>query len=350
MKNVVLLIVLYLGTVSSTVQQIVSKTVPAQITAKETYSPVKLTSQIFDAEHLRVEGGPDKKYVSRSELPCSCHVQGIGVTDNEEYYVITCQSKDDSGRAYLLLYNFEDDSALDVLEVNETLDGKDLDHPSSIQIENYKFPVAFAAAEDDKSLIRFFKIENDKLQSIIGCQRIENDKHIGALGYSTIGSNTYMVALGWDAKNVHIYKSNGTNRTDNFDLIYEDVGNPTISNDGVDTNWSAYNSCWLGETTNNKIVLLATHGPASWQGKKSWLDTWEIISFDSNSPVFKKRNKNWKSKSSDKGHFYEGVTIIPSSSNLSGVKIFAFPHDYGTSGCTSSTRCSTGLYELYLKN
>jgi len=228
----------------------------------EIYQPKLLTSDIFNAKKLKVRSGASKKSVSQANLPCDCHVQGIGVTQDNKYYVVTCQSKNHSGKAYLLLYDFNYSSALYALEVEEKLGGKNLDHPSSIQIENYKFPVAFAAKKNDKSLIRFFKIENNKILSINESQRVESYKHIGALAYSTIGISTYMVGLGWDGKNVHIYKSYGTNKTDGFELIYKDDGNPSMSNDGKDKNWSAYNSCWLGKTPDNKTVLLTTHGPS----------------------------------------------------------------------------------------
>lgn len=300
----------------------------------------RLPNDFVSASKLRVEAGPLKKTVSTNSLPCGCHMQGIGWSAESNQTVLTCQDECGNDRGgYLVLYNGSGSSAVHTVKSRAAAR---YNHPSSIQIFNKTFPVAMADGKTDDSYIEFYKISGSRLSYQSGKTIPVKNRHIGALAYASIGNATYMIGAGWDAKNLTIWKANSRNATSGFNrTAYLPNAKSAVIN-GIDKNWSAYNSLWLGQLANGKIVLIATHGASP----KGWLDIWEVFNINSSQPRFKKIAKKSLYQTSGKNYFYEGTTIKMTGPKLSDLRVLASPHDYGTSGCPSGTRCTKGIYEI----
>ncbi|MEZ5044974.1 MAG: hypothetical protein R2828_34065 [Saprospiraceae bacterium] len=304
-------------------------------------SGMKLPNDFVGAETLKVETGPLKKTVKSASLPCDCHIQGIGWSPESNQTILTCQDKCSTDRGgYLMLYNGNNPSAVHSVKSRAAAR---YNHPSAIQVFNKAFPVAMADGKTDNSYIEFYKISGNQLSYQSGKDITVTNRHIGALAYATIGNNTYMIGAGWDAANLTIWRAPTKNAISGFSqTAYLSNASSGVIN-GIDNNWSAYNSLWLGQLANGKIVLVATHGG----GSQSWLDIWEVQNIDTSSPKFKKIAKKWMAKPGfAKNYFFEGTTIKMTGPNLSDLRVLACPHDYGTSGCPAGTRCTTGVYDI----
>lgn len=312
------------------------------VTRYQRKSGNRLPNNFVSASNLKVDKGPVKKYARTTDLPCDCHMQGIGWSAETDHVVLTCQDKCSSDRGgYMLLYNRNSHTAIDVTKSRAA---RRYNHPSSIQIFNKTFPVAMADGKTDNSYIEFYRIVGDRMIYQSGRNIVVLKRHIGALAYATIGNYTYMIGAGWDAKDLTIWRSGYKNATSGFvQTAYFPSAKSAVIN-GVDKNWSKYNSLWLGQLANGKIVLMATHGGIG--STKSWLDIWEIYNINTGQPRFKKIAKKWMGWHGGKNYFFEGTTIKMTGPNLSDLRVLAAPHDYGTGGCSANTRCTKGIYEV----
>ncbi|NET35811.1 MAG: hypothetical protein F6K19_27925 [Cyanothece sp. SIO1E1] len=302
----------------------------------------RLPNSFVSAGNLKVESGPSKKFTSVASLPCDCHMQGIGWSAESNQMVLTCQDKCSNDRGgYMMLYNGSNGRAVHTVKSRAAAR---YNHPSSIQIYNKTFPVAMADGKSDNSYIEFYKISGSQMIYQQGKDIVVPRRHIGALAYATIGNYTYMIGAGWDAKNLTIWRSNTKNATSGF---YQTAYFPSAKSavmKGIDENWSAYNSLWLGQLANGKTVLIATHGGLG--SPRSWLDIWEIYHLHGSQPRFKKISKKWMGRKGMKNYFFEGTTIKMTGPSLSDLRVLAAPHDYGTGGCSANTRCTKGVYEV----
>jgi|GEM_PF-3274316 len=302
----------------------------------------RIPNDFVNASNLKVESGPSKKSTSVTSLPCDCHMQGIGWSAESNQVVLTCQDKCSNDRGgYLMLYNGSAGGAVHTIKSRAAAR---YNHPSSIQIYNKAFPVAMADGKTDNSYIEFYRLSGNRMVYQQGKDIVVPRRHIGALAYATIGNSTYMIGAGWDAKNLTIWRANTKNATSGFNqTAYFPSAKSAVIN-GIDKNWSAYNSLWLGQLGNGKIVLIATHGGLG--SSRSWLDIWEIYNLNTSQPRFKKISKKWMGRKGPKNYFFEGTTIKMTGPSLSDLRVLAGPHDYGTSGCPANTRCTKGVYEV----
>ncbi len=302
----------------------------------------RLPNSFVNAGNLKVESGPSKKYTSTSSLPCDCHMQGLGWSAESNQIVLTCQDKCSKDRGgYMMLYNGSNGRAVHTVKSRAAAR---YNHPSSIQIYNKTFPVAMADGKSDNSYIEFYKIIGNQMIYQNGKNILVPKRHIGALAYATIGNYTYMIGAGWDAKNLTIWRSNTKHATSGFNQTAYFPSAKSAVIKGIDENWSAYNSLWLGQLANGKVVLIATHGGIG--STRSWLDIWEVYNLHTSRPRFKKVSKKWMGRKGVKNYFFEGTTIKMTGPSLSDLRVLAAPHDYGTSGCSTNTRCTKGVYEV----
>ncbi len=305
-------------------------------------SGLPLSTDIVPANTLKILTGPAKRYASRSQLPCNCHIQGIGWNPETRHTVITCQDLCSPKRgAYLLLYPNTSSRAAHVVRARANTK---YNHPSSIQVFQGIFPVAMADGKTDHSFIEFYAIQNNRLRYLSGRNIIVRNRHIGALAYTVIGNNTYMVGAGWDAKDLTFWQAPGRRATSGFRQTAYAANATSLILRGIDNNWGAYNSLWLGRLSNGKIVLIATHGGLG--SPRSWLDIWEVFNLGRSNVRLQKIAKKWMGRKGTKNVFFEGVTLRVTGSRLQDIHILAAPHDYGTTGCPANTRCTRGVYDV----
>ena len=258
------------------------------------------------------------------------HSQGIGwdeITGNFVYTACRANSSGSCvGESHLVLFNSSLFFAIDGV-ISQKYNGsfRQKSHPSAIQITNGKFPVAIARGKYETSYFEFYQVNQNSLSLLNNGNGFSYYKHIGAVAYANINGNTYIVGGGWDSDFLVVWRANGINQTSGF--TYQKTIYPnswTIQKCGVDQNWGAYNSLWLGKMKNGRIVLMASHGKAGLPSSSGWVDLWEINSLDKFVPT--KMTKIHKSKTtngSKRSHFYEGTTFGPSN------RVYSAPHDFG---------------------
>ena len=295
-------------------------------------------------KRLNIENCLGNKSVSFQDLPCNCHVQGLGWAAESKQVVLTCQDKcDQKNGAYLLLYDENKNEPNDVKRANIA---PAFNHPSSIQITQEIFPVAFAAERYKDSFIDFYAIKDKQLKLVPESRIHIKNRHIGALAYATIDNNSYLLGVGWDAEDLMIWKADSKNATTGYRLhLYAEDAKSIIKRPNK-KKWGPYNSLWLGQLSDDQVVLMGTHGHSS--ERKSYLDIWQIIKIDGATPILKllysKRFK--KTTLSGENFFYEGVTIKTNGNELKEISIIAAPHDFTTNNCPEGFRCSENIYEI----
>lgn len=298
----------------------------------------------INTNQLFIEKKSNGIAVSIEDLPCDCHVQGIGWAAENKQIVITCQDKcAEKDGAYILLF---DEGKLLPLDIQKGTATAFFNHPSAIQIANGIFPVAFASLRNQDSFIKFYEIKDNQLQLKKEGEIHIKGRHIGALAYATIQEETYLLGVGWDAEDLTIWKANGKNAAAAFEEHFYTADTKAMIKKRSRRKWGPYNSLWLGNLSDGRVVLVGTHGKAS--KRKSSLDIWEIIDIAGNTPQLKLiSSKKVKGKTHSGKHlFHEGVTIKTRGDNLDTVSLIAAPHDFTTANCPSGYRCSSKIYEV----
>ena len=286
--------------------------------------------------------------VSVEDLPCNCHVQGLGWAAINKQLVITCQDRcAEKEGAYILLYGE------DKLLPSDIQKGKAevfYNHPSAIQISNGTFPVAFAAERNQDSFIEFYEIKGNQLKIKKETGIHVKGRHIGALAYTNIAHQTYMIGVGWDAEDLTIWKASGKNATKGFEQQFYTADATTLLKKRFHKNWGPYNSIWLGELSDGRVCLMGTHGKSS--EKKSSLDIWEVLAIDSPQPKLSLMSaKKLKGKTNNGVNiFHEGVTVKSIGKGLEEVSIIAAPDDIMVANCPSGYRCMNSVYEILTNN
>ncbi len=301
-------------------------------------------NNFIQSHHFHLEENKNGIAVSIKDLPCDCHVQGIGWAAESKQIVITCQDRcEQESGAYLFLYEEEQ---LLPLDVQKSTVGVLSNHPSAIQIQNGVFPVAFASTRNQDSFIEFYTIANKRLSPNPAASIHVPKRHIGALAYANIKGNTYLIGVGWDAEDLTIWQATGENKTTDFQELSYRTEVLSIIPDKDKPAWGAYNSLWLGSLIDGRVVLLGTHGK-TWE-RGSSLDVWEIHGLASQEPRLELLNSNTMTKKTKKGihYFYEGVTLKTKGSSLDTVSLLAAPHDFTTLNCPTGYRCSDAIYEF----
>jgi hypothetical protein len=108
-----------------------------------------------------------------------------------------------------------------------------------------------------------------------------------------------------------------------------------------DGHWGSYNGVALVVNRRGELFMLGTH--------QTFLDTWQIESYQSRSPRYRKLARfRWKgtwSDGDDKPYFKQGLsTELLSPSRLA---IWLAPHDYrscGSARCVRVYQCERNLY------
>ena len=282
--------------------------------------------------------------VSAKDLPCDCHVQGLGWVEKSNQIVLTCQDKcTEKEGAYLLLY---DGNNLLPIDIQKGKSDAFFNHPSAIQIVDDTFPVAFAAERKEDSFIEFYQIKENQLK-LASTKTIQlKGRHIGALAYATIGEETYLLGVGWDAEDLTIWKAKRKNATTGFSQHFYTTDSKTLLKKRARKKWGPYNSLWLGTLSDGAVILMGTHGKS--RERFSSLDIWRVIDIAGTTPSLK-----WISSKMIKGKaanginfFHEGVTIKTKGSNLDSVSLIAAPHDLTAVNCPSGYRCANKIYEF----
>lgn len=282
--------------------------------------------------------------VSAKDLPCDCHVQGLGWSEKSNQIVITCQDKCvEKEGAYLLLY---DGDELLPLDIQKGKMDAFFNHPSAIQIVDGIFPVAFAAQRKEDSFIEFYEIEKNQLKKIPTEPIHHKERHIGALAYATIEQQTYLLGVGWDAEDLTIWKAKGKNSTTGFTEHFYTSDARTLLKKWARKKWGPYNSLWLGALPDGQVILMGTHGKS--RKRFSSLDIWQVQDITGAAPKLKliSTKKIREKTDSGKNFFHEGVTIKAKGSNFDSVSLIAAPHDLTAINCPNGYRCSNKIYEF----
>lgn len=319
--------------------------------SKDKFSSKKSKCSFYEFIHtnqLIIEEKSRGIAVPIEDLPCDCHVQGLGWAATNKQLVITCQDKcTEKEGAYILLF---DEDKLLPLDIQKGTADIFYNHPSAIQISNGIFPVAFAAERNRDSFIEFYEIKEDQLKIKKEAGIHVKGRHIGALAYTNIDHQTYMIGVGWDAEDLTIWKAAGKNATMGFKQQFYTADATTMLKKRFRKNWGSYNSIWLGSLSDGRICLMGTHGKSS--EKKSSLDIWEVLAIDSPQPKLSLMSaKKLKGKTNNGLNiFHEGVTVKSIGKDLEIVSIIAAPDDIMVVNCPSGYRCMNNIYEILTNN
>ena len=226
--------------------------------------------------------------------------------------------------------------------------GKRFNHPSGIQMFNGTFPVAMAGKENQDSQIEFYQITEGTLKYLKQDPIKILRKHIGALAYTSINNTTYMIGVGWDAKDLSIWQAAGTGATSGFRQTTYAKDARSLISDSDKNAWGPYNSLWLGQLHDERIILIGTHGKSSY--RESRMDIWQIDHIGTSDIRLHKLSTKTLSKKTPDGtnYFFEGIAVRQTGPGIDGLKIYAAPHDFISLGRRNKYRISDGIYEISL--
>lgn len=316
----------------------------ADAIADNLIAPVSFLPKTFiQQKKLRIHQRNGGKAISNKDLPCDCHVQGLGWYADNQQLVLTCQDLcSEKKGAFIMLYN---EKELLPIDVQKGKSNAFFNHPSAIQISNGIFPVALAATKKQDSYIDFYQIEYNQLKLRKGARITVKDRHIGALAFANIDSINYLIGVGWDAADLTIWKAT-TNNSLKFEEHYYTTNSRQLLTEKEKKEWGPYNSLWLGEMDEGSVVLIATHGKG--YQNKSHLDIWEIVDLKDKQPslrLLSSKKLNGKTKAGI-NYFLEGVTVKTNSMTSDYPILLAAPHDFTTKNCPTGYRCSNTIYEI----
>lgn len=252
-----------------------------------------------------------------------CHTQGSGYRYQDKRLIVTCQDFDGVARVFSFQSGsskiFDQKNIKTASPVSRFSDNY-LNHPSSTQIVDNYFPVAFANPSDKNgvmgSKLNMYTLgENGAITamesavSLINTGSSQSSPHIGTVGMLKREGDYLVLACDYNCRNIYKYSWNPIFNLWNYEgTIEPGKVNTTKWKDAKE--WDAYNSLnIINSCEGNEIFLVGTKR----NGSTHKIHVWQVLADSDFGPVrdLRVRNVAWRHFHSTKKYFREGTSLIP---------------------------------------
>jgi hypothetical protein len=251
-----------------------------------------------------------------------CHTQGTGYRPSDKRIVVTCQDDGDVARTLSYKSGTSSIQGYSYIKTKTPLTqytATYLQHPSSTQIVDNFFPVAFANHSDDTgkygSKLTMYELSSNGAISFSGYSlnvtntgTSQNHPHIGTVGMRKYGSNYVLFTCDFNCRN--IYKFRWSPSTGSWTKLGSISGSSADASTWSSAKaWDAYQSLNFAPACSGSATYLVGTKNNRTRAK---LHLWKILAGagGENASQLRVANIAYREFTSDTTYFREGVALL----------------------------------------